>query len=169
MRITQWGEYGLLCSMHIAHRADEGEATVGAAEIADTQGIALQYAQQILQRLRKGDIIDSVRGPHGGYKLSRPAAEITLGAILQAAEGSTFEVICDTKPIDPEQRCKPENTCALRGLWRELGEHVDAFLHGRSLAELTKEHYQDAALIQLGSPEHSEQVKSGSSPIEQQQ
>ncbi|MCB0343791.1 MAG: Rrf2 family transcriptional regulator [Bdellovibrionales bacterium] len=166
MRITQWGEYGLLCSMHIAQRSDEGESTVGAAEIAEVQGIALQYAQQILQRLRKGDIIDSVRGPHGGYKLSRPASEISLGEILLAAEGSTFEVICDSKPVDPEGRCRTDHACGLRDLWRELADHVDAFLNGRSLADLVKDHLQSTALIQLKHTEPSS-LESGSS-IEQQ-
>lgn len=153
MKITQWGEYGLLCSMHIARSEQSGERTVGAAEIAEHQGIALQYAQQILQRLRKGGVIESVRGPHGGYKLARPAAEITLGEILLAAEGSTFEVICDTKPIDPNQRCRPEHACGLRTLWHELAEHVDGFLHGRNLADLTNEHYKSGSLIQLGAGE----------------
>lgn len=135
MRITQWGEYGLHCSLQIARREGEGAATVGAAEIADEQGIALEYAQQILQRLRRGSIIESVRGPHGGYKLSRPAKEISVGQVLTAAEGDTFEVMCDTKPLQLE-RCQPGSGCNLRALWHELRDHVNQFMNARTLQDL---------------------------------
>ncbi len=135
MRITQWGEYGLHCSLQIARREGEGAATIGAAEIADEQGIALEYAQQILQRLRRGSIIESVRGPHGGYKLSRPATEITVGHVLTAAEGDTFEVICDSKPLNTE-RCHAGNLCNLRVLWHELRDHVNEFMDTRTLHDL---------------------------------
>jgi len=135
MRITQWGEFGLHCSMQLARREREGVTTVGAAEIAEEQEIALDYTQQILQRLRKGGIIESVRGPHGGYRLSRPAASITLGEILKASEGNTFEVICETKPLN-EERCAPEMNCNLRHLWLELRDHVNTFLTNRSLLDI---------------------------------
>src|SRR5690606_3493579 len=69
MRITQWGEFGVHCTVYIAERHRAGAATVTAAEIADAQGIDPQYTQQILQRLRRKGLITSVRGPQGGYRL----------------------------------------------------------------------------------------------------
>lgn len=149
MRITQWGEYGLLCSMYIAEQTKKGNDTVGAAEIADSLSIALQYTQQILQRLRKGDIIDSVRGPHGGYKLTRPSTDISVANILTAAEGDTFEVICETKPIDSE-RCGSDTPCSLRNLWVDLKDHINEFLTAKTLEELIAP--QNEQPIQIGPP-----------------
>lgn len=139
MRITQWGEYGILCTLYMAKRAQEGARTVGAPEIAESQGIALQYTQQILQRLRRGNIIESARGPHGGYCLARSATELTLHDILSAAEGDTFEVICETKPLGHEQ-CIGELSCGLRVVWRELREHLNVFLKDKKLSAILAEH-----------------------------
>ena len=134
MRITQWGEYGLHFSTFVASKTAQGQV-IGAQEIATAQGVALDYAQQILQRLRKGGILESVRGPQGGYRLTKTPTEITVRDILIAAEGDTFEIICETKPLD-NVRCHEGTVCALRGLWRDLKTHVDQFLSDRTLADL---------------------------------
>lgn len=131
MRITKWGEYGILCCIYLA-RKGEGHS-VGAAELAQHQAIPLQYTQQILQRLRRGGVIVSVRGPGGGYKLSRDAALIHLKDILCAAEGNTFEIICESKSI-PCSRY--DSDCVLQPVWRELKEKVDEVLESKSLASI---------------------------------
>jgi Rrf2 family iron-sulfur cluster assembly transcriptional regulator len=133
MRITKWGEYGILCSLYLARRYDD--PAVGAADIARAQVIPIQYTQQILQRLRKGKIIRSIRGPHGGYRLTREPEKISLKDILYAAEGATFEVICEEKPIHEE--CSGES-CGLGRIWYELREQIDTMLAARSLAMLMK-------------------------------
>lgn len=160
MRITQWGEYGIHFSAYMARREREGAPMVSAGEIASRQGVDIQYAQQILQRLRRGGIIDSVRGPAGGYRLARPPLEITLRDILTATEGGTFEVICENKPLGGE-RCAPGTACGLRGLWFELQDHVNVFLMRHTLDELsrmpsytfaeTSPHSAEDAPVQIGS------------------
>ena len=143
MRITKWGEYGILCSLFLASKqaeAEEGQATsVSAQEIADAQAIPLQYTHQILQRLRKGDIIKSVRGPKGGYQLTREAKEIDLKTVLEASEGATFEIICETNPPYGEM-CGSEQVCGLSGVWRELKEAIDGVLMSKNLASLLENH-----------------------------
>lgn len=128
MRITKWGEYGILCSMYLARNADR--PAVGAVEIAKEKVIPLQYTHQILQRLRKGGIISSIRGPQGGYRLSRPADQINLKQILFAVEGGTFEVICDVNPNCPRQDC----SCQLSPIWRGLQDEVNRVLEEKTLA-----------------------------------
>jgi Rrf2 family transcriptional regulator, iron-sulfur cluster assembly transcription factor len=136
MRITQWGEYGILISAYLAARQENGVApVVGAAEIADAQEIALQYAQQILLRLRDGAIVESVRGPHGGYRLAKPLSEISLLDILLAAEGTSFEVICETKPLSLTS-CKEHSPCFLQDVWLGLRVHVDEYLAKHTLAQV---------------------------------
>lgn len=135
MRITQWGEYGVHCCVFLAQRERSGLSVANANEIAEAQKIDPLYAQQILQRLRRANLIESTRGPQGGYKLSRPATEISLQDILVAAEGDTFEVICDTKPLNLD-RCCESATCNLRTVWYDLKTHVDVFLKAKSLEDL---------------------------------
>lgn len=135
MHITRWGEYGILCSLYLAREQNIGKS-VHAQSICDEHGIPLQYAQQILHRLKKGGIIKSVRGPHGGYLLSRPAAEITLKDILNAAEGSTFEVVCDVNPIKEHLCSSSDHVCSLKNVWRELKVIIDSALEKKSLADL---------------------------------
>ena len=143
MHITQWGEYGVHCATFIAQRQQAGADAVPAVEIAEAQKIPVDYAQQILQRLRKNSIVKSVRGPQGGYLLTRPATEISLRDILVAAEGDTFQVICDAKPLNAE-RCAPGGQCNLRPLWFGLRKHVDEFLQKYTLADLlTGSHLKD--------------------------
>jgi Rrf2 family protein len=140
MRVTKWGECGILCALHLAK--NYGEPAIGAAEIAETQGIDLPYTQQILQRLRKGEVIESVRGPKGGYKLQRPPAEITLKDILYAVEGDTFQIICEHAPLHPENdepsRCSTRQTCGLHGVWQDLRTAIDRLLEERTLEDLVK-------------------------------
>jgi len=135
MRITQWAEYGAHCLAFMAGQEQQGSATTSALQIAESQKIDLLYAQQILQRLRRGGLICSVRGPRGGYKLARRPDEITLRDILLAAEGETFELICKSKPISFD-RCAPDRPCYLRNVWHNLQTHVDVYLKQITLATI---------------------------------
>lgn len=149
MRITQWGEYGILCTVEIARGQQAGLKTVGAQQIADAQHIQLEYAQQILQRLRKGGVIESLRGPQGGYMLAREPEQITLLDILTASEGETFEVICITKPIDAE-RCHHNYSCGLRGIWFDFREYVDTYFKRFTVKTLLDRELQADAPITIG-------------------
>jgi Rrf2 family protein len=138
MRVTKWGECGILCSLYLAKRY--GQGATGATEIAESRGLDLQYTQQILQRLRKGGVIESERGPRGGYKLTRPPEQVTLKDILYAVEGDTFQIICDYAPIHPEaptsSSCSTKETCGLHGVWQDLRAAIDKLLEQRTLADL---------------------------------
>jgi Rrf2 family iron-sulfur cluster assembly transcriptional regulator len=146
MRVTKWGEYGILCSLYLAKKHVEGP--VGAADIAASQNIPIQYTQQILQRLRKGSVIKSVRGPKGGYVLTRPPDATTLKEILYAAEGDTFEVVCESQPVYNEL-CENRN-CGLRTVWHDLKRAVDELLDSRTLAGILQmEELGNKTLLEL--------------------
>ena len=116
----------------------ERDNSVSAAEIAFSQEIPLQYAQQILQRLRKGKLIDSLRGPGGGYYLAKNPNLISLKDILSVAEGETFEVICEVNAIYDD--CGAEHShCALRPVWYELRNAINHVLENKSLTSLVEE------------------------------
>jgi Rrf2 family iron-sulfur cluster assembly transcriptional regulator len=152
MRVTKWGECGILCALYLAQRYDD--STVGASDIAETQGLDLQYTQQILHRLRKGNVIESVRGPKGGYRLVRSPEKTTLKEILYAAEGDTFQIICDHAPIHPNatspNQCATKETCSLHGVWQDLRTAIDALLEQKTLADLLTQPQGSTPLVQLG-------------------
>ena len=139
MRITRWGEYGILCCLYLAHRFNDGP--IGASEIAQTQSIPIKYAQQILHRLRRGGVIKSVRGPHGGFLLSRDPTQVNIKEILYAAEGDTFELVCTSDPIS-HQFCSNTESCTLGAVWRDVKSAVDRVLEGASLSSMITKQYQ---------------------------
>lgn len=135
MRITRWGEYGVLCCLYLAEK--HGKEPIGAAEIASSQGIPLQYTHQILQRLRKGGVVSSVRGSKGGYRLADPPTEIHLKQVLSAVEGDTFEVTCEHNPVN-SANCGANGGCRLRPVWFGLKKAVDELLEAATLDAIVK-------------------------------
>lgn len=85
MRITSKGRYGLKAMMELAKTTDD--SLLKTREISERQSIPLKYLEQIINTLKKNSLVTSVRGSEGGYRLSRPAAEITVYEILYALEG----------------------------------------------------------------------------------
>lgn len=146
MRITKWGEYGILCCIQLV-TADGSNITKGASAIAQEVGIPLDYTQQILQRLRKAGVVSSVRGPRGGYSLTKSPETTTLKDILYAAEGATFEVLCDGNGI--YEGCSTAQSCGLQGVWRELQSSIDDLLEGKNLRDLVATHVQITETPQL--------------------
>lgn len=99
--------------------------------IAERQQISLAYLEQIFQRLRRAGLVESVRGRSGGYRLMRPAAEISIAQIMLAVEEETRMTRCH----DESPGCLGEKRCLTHGLWHALGGHIAAFLTNVSLQE----------------------------------
>jgi Rrf2 family protein len=136
MRITTWAEYGVICALHLAKRA--GEGLVSGREIAERERLPVDYAEQILLRLRRAGLVTSSRGARGGYALARPAAEITVREILAASELVTFELHCEAHPVD-EARCSASHDCSIRPVWQMLQRRIDEVLEGVRLSDLLEE------------------------------
>lgn len=126
-RVTQWGEYGVHVVLYLAKQQGSSRSVVGASEISESQNIALNYTQQILLRLKSVGVVDSVRGPKGGYFLTRDPSTISIHEILVATEGDTISIICDTDKIDHD-KCKDASSCSLRSLWYGLKETINDYL-----------------------------------------
>ena len=91
--------------------------------------------EQILLRMRRAGIVTSTRGARGGYALARPAAEITVREIITAAELMTFDLHCETHPVD-DVRCSASHECSIRPVWVMLQRRIDEVLEGVRLADL---------------------------------
>jgi len=108
---------------------------VAARELAEHERLPHDYVEQILLRLRRAGLVDSVRGAKGGYHLARPAHAITVKDVMDASEHVTFEVNCDLHPVDAH-RCSRDTSCSIRPVWRMLEQRINELLSGISLADL---------------------------------
>lgn len=133
MRITTWAEYGLICALHLARRAEQGPIT--GRDIAAKERLPADYVEQILLRLRRAGIVRSTRGSRGGYVLDRAPTEITVRQVIQASELATFELHCVTHPVD-EERCSVAHACSIRPVWQMLQRRIDDVLESVRLADL---------------------------------
>ena len=133
MRITTWAEYGVICALHLAKRSDDGPIT--GRDIASGEKLPVDYVEQILLRLRRAGIVRSTRGARGGYTLARGAAAITVREIITAAELLTFDLHCESHPIDDE-RCSASHECSIRPVWLMLQRRIDEVLDSVHLSDL---------------------------------
>jgi Rrf2 family protein len=139
MRVTTWAEYGLIVSLHLARRA--GQGPVAARELSDHERLPHDYVEQILLRMRRAGIVDSVRGAKGGYLLAREPQAVSVKDVIEASEHVTFEVNCELHPVDPA-RCSPDASCSIRPVWRLLERRINELLSGITLADLMHQEAQ---------------------------
>jgi Rrf2 family protein len=133
VRITTQAEYGLICALHLARRVGDGPVT--GREIAVQERLPGDYVEQIMLKLRRADIVRSTRGAHGGYRLARPADEISVRDVMNASEHSTFDVHCDSHPVE-EARCSSAHECSIRPVWMLLQRRIDEVLESVRLSDL---------------------------------
>ncbi|HEV8150872.1 MAG TPA: Rrf2 family transcriptional regulator [Gemmatimonadales bacterium] len=150
MRVTTWTEYSLIIALHLARRGSHGSEPVAARELSELERLPADYVEQILLRLRRAGLVESVRGARGGYFLAREAQRITVRDVMAASEHQTFEMNCTTHPVDAE-RCDPSSSCSIRPVWHALQRRVDEFLSGITLADLIKDQPPAPELIPLTS------------------
>ena len=128
MRLSTKGRYGVTAMMDLAIHDNAGPITL--ADISQCQGISLSYLEQLFSRLRKGGLVEGVRGPGGGYRLSRPAKEISIAEIITAVDEKVDMTNCDEKG-----NCQDGEKCLTHELWSELSQRLYSFLAGISLAQ----------------------------------
>lgn len=137
MKVSALEEYGLRCLVQLARGgAEPGEGvTLSTREIAEREGLGLEYAAQILSTLRKAGLVTSVRGVNGGFRLARPAGEISVGEMFRALDGPFADTICDSFTGQLET-CANAGDCRVAPIWEELSRRVYGFLDGVTLADI---------------------------------
>ena len=137
MQLLAQEEYGLRCLIQVARQAGPDPLTI--PEIAEREGISPEYAAKLMRALRQTDFVVSTRGAGGGYRLSRPASEITAWQVIQALGGSLFPAeFCDTHPGQLRD-CVHSTGCSLRGLWSSVESAIRGVLEGVTLADLARD------------------------------
>lgn len=133
MRITTWGEYGLICALHLARRGTTVPVT--GRDIASHEQLPPDYVEQILLRMRRAGIVNSTRGARGGYALARKPEEISVRDVMMASELATFDLHCVSHPVD-SRRCSRSEGCNIRPVWQLLQQRIDEVLEGVKLSDL---------------------------------
>ena len=133
MQISTKGKYSVRAVLDIAQNSNGSPVTLGA--ISKREGISLLFLEQLFQQLRKGNVVRSIRGPHGGYVLARDPAEITIGEIVRLIEPPLYTSSCFSND-GAVDNCRIGDTCIGGAIWKQLAEHVDNFLDSITLAEL---------------------------------
>ena len=146
MRITTLAEYGVICALHLARRADEGPVT--GREIAELERLPGDYVEQILLRLRRAGIVRSTRGARGGYVLARAPEEVSIRNVIEASETTTFDLHCVSHPVG-EERCSSSHNCSIRPVWMLLQRKIDDVLEGVRLSDLLHEEGEVRARVGL--------------------
>lgn len=129
MRLTSKGRYAVTAILDVALYASKGPVPL--ADISERQGISLSYLEQLFARLRKRGLVSSVRGPGGGYRLGKDAADISVGMVIDAVDESIDATRCSGGAL-----CNHGQTCLTHSLWMDLSDRISDFLDGITLAEL---------------------------------
>lgn len=135
MRLSTRGRYGLHAMYHLG--CNYGKDPISLNEIAKKTGLSENYLEQLLRQLKKSGLIDSVRGAQGGYLLSRPASEITIGEILI----STEEFFGPSECAIIDGLCSRQGNCPARGVWMDLYDSMLSSVNKISLQEMIEGQY----------------------------
>ncbi len=133
MRMSTKAQYAVRAMVNL-NLHSEGEP-VSLRDISLRESISLTYLEQLFVKLRRGQIVKSVRGPGGGYLLARPAKEIQVDEIIDSVEESLVPVSC----MDAKKGCACDDQCVTHNVWHGLGERIRQFLSSITLADLTDE------------------------------
>jgi Rrf2 family iron-sulfur cluster assembly transcriptional regulator len=155
MKLSTKGRYAVMAMADLTAHGREGRP-VSLADIAQRQEISLSYLEQLFGKLRRGDLVRSVRGPGGGYVLSRPADDTRIADIVLAVDEPIRATRC--KPGSPKGCHSDHTRCLTHDLWEELGHQIHLYLSSVSLADvvdrrvLNRRATFDAPVRQVTSP-----------------
>jgi Rrf2 family transcriptional regulator, cysteine metabolism repressor len=135
LQVSTKGEYGVRVMVDLARHY--GERPRSLTDIAQAELLPLAYLEQLAKLLREANppLLTSTRGAHGGYRLSRPPEEITMGEILRVLEGPIAPMICATEG-EMTEICGFLNSCKIQTLWAKVRDAVARTIDTMTLAEL---------------------------------
>jgi Rrf2 family iron-sulfur cluster assembly transcriptional regulator len=139
MKLSTKGRYAVMAMADLAAASGGGPVTL--AEIASRQSISLSYLEQLFAKLRRAEVVSSVRGPGGGYRLSRDAREIRISDIITAVD----EPLRATRCSNAKGCLADGRRCVTHDLWDELSRHIFLFLSSVTLEDVTERRVQGSA------------------------
>lgn len=138
MKLTSKGRYAVTAMLDVSLHA--GTGPVPLTDISERQGISLSYLEQLFAKLRKKELVSSVRGPGGGYFLGREAEFISVRDVISAVDESV-----DATKCQGQGNCHNGTVCLTHHLWSDLSDRIESFLGEISLGELVKRRNDEIA------------------------
>ena len=135
MRLTTKGRFAVTAMIDLALRQSEGPVTL--AGISERQRISLSYLEQLFGKLRRAELVVSVRGPGGGYCLAMPQEQMSVARIISAVDEPMDATQCGGKA-----NCKDEKPCMTHDLWTSLNQRMYEYLDAITLGELVDKQLQ---------------------------
>jgi len=132
MRLTTKGRFAVTAMIDLAMCQSKDPVTLAA--ISERQKISLSYLEQLFGKLRRRALVNSVRGPGGGYRLAREMAQISVADVILAVD----EVL-DSTQCGGKENCRDENKCITHDLWAKLNDHIFSYLGAVTLKQLVDE------------------------------
>ncbi|MBQ62951.1 MAG: Fe-S cluster assembly transcriptional regulator IscR [Gammaproteobacteria bacterium] len=129
MKLTAKGRYAVTAMLDLAVHVEDGPITL--AEISHRQGISLSYLEQLFAKLRRNQLVASVRGPGGGYRLGRDSADICVAEIVDSVDENVDATRCEGRAD-----CQQGEVCLTHELWSDLSEQIHDFLSSIDLASI---------------------------------
>lgn len=135
MKLSTKGRYGLRAMIDLARYSEEEPVSI--SSIAARQDISERYLEQLVGLLKKAGLLRSIRGATGGYILAKSAAEISVGDVLRALEGSLEPVKCAA--FYSEEGCTAADGCVTKYVWQRINESINSTVNHMMLDELVRE------------------------------
>ena len=131
MKVSTKGRYAIRLMVDLAQQ--DRQVYTSLRDMSERQNVSMKYMEQIVSQLSRAELLESVRGPQGGYKLVKPVAAYTVGEILRAAEGDMAPVVCLEGEVNT---CERADTCPTLPFWEGLYGVITQYIDSVSLVEL---------------------------------
>ena len=156
MKLSTKGRYAVMAMVDLASNSSVNGRPVSLSDIADRQEISLSYLEQLLGKLRRSGLVKSVRGPGGGYLLSRNAEDIRISDIVTAADEHLSATRCVPGSA---QGCNGDKSrCLTHDLWHELSNQIIMYLSSVSLEDVCEKRVIGTSSLQLNSAIHHQTI-----------
>ena len=136
MRLSKKGEYALRTLINLGIAAEVRRSLVQVTELAETEQLPIKFLEQIMQALKEGGFVESVRGKFGGYRLAKPAREIPIGQIVRLIDGPLAPIGCVSQSAYEKCTCPDEVHCGLRMLMLDVRNAIAGILDRYTLADV---------------------------------
>lgn len=149
MKLTTKGRYAVTAMLDLALHQQKGPISL--ADISSRQGISLSYLEQLFSKMRRSDLVVSVRGPGGGYRLSKDSNAISVAQVVDAVSESMDATKCKGKG-----GCQQGDVCLTHHLWQDLSAQIHGFLSDISIADLVAR--KDIQSVSLRQDENTNEI-----------
>ena len=142
MRLTTKGRFAVTAMLDLALRSGNGPVTL--AGISDRQKISLSYLEQLFGKLRRNALVESVRGPGGGYCLAKDTSVMSVADIIRAVDEPIDATQCSGK-----ENCLDDHRCMTHELWTDLNRHIYEYLDAVKLSDLVATQREQASTVSV--------------------